>query len=142
MIELLGHLHPLIVHLPIGILLVALWLMWLSRKEKFSGVKPVIPLLLLVGSIAALIASITGYFASISHRYNRSLVNWHMWMGICVLLVSMILYTKEVNAKVEVPKKLLFVGLLLLLIVTAHLGGALAHGLDYLSKPFFKIFGR
>lgn len=62
MIELIGHFHPVIVHLPIGILMVALLLQWLSRKEKYASVKQAIPIVLLWGSIGALVASITGYF--------------------------------------------------------------------------------
>ena len=61
-----------------------------------------------------------------------------MWMSIGVVLLSLILYTKEVNPGVEVSKKLLAIGLLILIIVTAHLGGSLTHGLNYLTKPFLK----
>jgi uncharacterized membrane protein len=141
MIELIGHFHPVIVHLPIGILIVALLLQWLSRKEKYAAVKQAIPIVLLWGSIAALVACITGYFLSESDDYDRSLVNWHMWMGIGVMLVSAILYTKEKNPAVEVPKKLLSLGLLGLLMITGHLGGSLTHGSDYLTKPLLKVLG-
>jgi len=140
MIELLGHFHPVLVHLPIGILMVALLLQWLSSRKKYASIKPAVPIVLLWGSITALIACITGYFLSISDDYDRSLVNWHMWMAIGVLLTSATLYTKEINPAVEVPKKLLSFGLLGLLMVTGHLGGSLTHGSDYLTKPFVKLF--
>lgn len=140
MIELIGHFHPVLVHLPIGILLVALLLQWLSYKPKYEAVKFVIPIILLIGLITAVVSSITGYFLSISDDYDQSLVNWHMWMAIGVVVTSAILYTKEINPKVEVPKKLLSFGLLGLLMATGHLGGSLTHGSDYLSKPFFNIF--
>ena len=140
MIEFFGHFHPVIVHLPIGVLLVALLLQWLATKEKYATVRPVIPVVLLIGSVAAIFTSITGYFLSISDDYDQSLVNWHMWMAIGVVLVSLILYTKEVNPKVEVSKKLLSIGLLILIMLTGHFGGSLTHGSDYLSKPFFKMF--
>lgn len=140
MIEFLGHFHPVIVHLPIGVLLVAILLQWLSGKEKYKGVKQAIAPILLFGSIAAIVACITGYFLSISDDYDQSSVNWHMWMAIGVVLVSSILYTKEVNPKVEVSSKLLSIGLVVLIIVTGHFGGTLTHGSDYLSKPFFKMF--
>lgn len=140
MIELLGHFHPVLVHLPIGILLVALLLQWLSHKPKYKSVDQAVPLLLLLGSISGLISAITGYFLSISDSYNKSLVSWHMWLSIGVVVTSAILYTKEINPKVEVPKKLLSFGLLVLLLATGHLGSSLTHGSDYLSKPFLKIF--
>lgn len=140
MTELIGHLHPLLVHLPIGILIVGLLLQWLSNKKKYLPVKIILPLIFLLGTITALISCITGYFLSISDDYDRSLINWHMWMSIAATVTSAILYTKEKNPAVDVPKKLLSVGLLVLLIVTSHLGGSLTHGTDYLTKPFLKLF--
>lgn len=140
MIEFFGHFHPVLVHLPIGILLVALFLQWIASKEKYSSVKVAIPLVLLLGSTAAIVSGITGYFLSISDDYDQSLVNWHMWMAIGVILVALILYTKEVNPKVEVSKKLLSIGLLILIMLTGHFGGSLTHGSDYLTKPLLKIF--
>jgi uncharacterized membrane protein len=140
MIELLGHFHPVLVHLPIGILMVALLMQWLSNKPKYKAVKQVVPIILLCGTIAALISCITGYLLSISDDYDQSLVNWHMWMAIGVVLTSAVLYSKERNPEIEVPQKLLSFGLLGLLMVTGHLGGSLTHGSDYLTKPFFRIF--
>jgi uncharacterized membrane protein len=140
MIEFLGHFHPVLVHLPIGVLLVAILLLWLSGKEKYKGVRQVVAPILLVGSVAAIVACITGYLLSISDDYDQSLVNWHMWMAIGVVLVSLILYTKEVNPTVEVSTKLLSIVLFILIIITGHFGGTLTHGSDYLSKPLYKMF--
>jgi uncharacterized membrane protein len=140
MTELIGHFHPLIIHLPIGILVVALLLIWLSRREKYGGVRHAIPLLLLCGSAAAIVACITGYLLSLNDKYDRSLVNWHMWMAIGVVLVSLILYSKEVNHNVEVSRKLLSFSLLALIMATGHFGSSLTRGSDYLSKPFLRLF--
>ncbi len=141
MIEFIGHFHPLLVHLPIGILLIGLLLLWLSGKPKYAAVKPAVAIVLLAGCISALLSSITGYFLSISDDYDQSLINWHMWFAIGVLIVSAILYTKEVNPKVEINKKMLAIGLLVMIAVTGHLGGSLTHGSDYLSKPLKQLFG-
>lgn len=140
MTELLGHFHPVIVHLPIGFLIAGLLLQWLSGKAKYAAIKPVVALVILWGMIAAVVACITGYLLSISDDYDRTLVTWHMWVAIGVVLVSAVLYTKEVNPKVEVNKKLLGVALLVLVTITGHLGGSLTHGSDYLTKPFASIF--
>lgn len=140
MIELIGHFHPLLVHLPIGILLVALALQGLSQIEKYKLYKPVIPVILLWGSVSAIAACITGYLLSVSGKYNKSLVNWHMWTAIGLVIASAILYTKEKNPKVEVPKKILSFVLLALVVAASHLGASLTHGADYLTKPFIKKF--
>jgi len=140
MTEFLGHFHPLLVHLPIGFLLIGLLLQFLSSKGKYASLKPAIPIVLLWGTIAALASCITGYLLSISDDYDKDLVSWHMWMGIGVALVSLMLYAKERNPAFAIDKRILSIGLLILVFVTGHLGGSLTHGSDYLSKPLRNIF--
>ncbi len=135
-IEFIGHFHPLLVHLPIGFLFIALILHWMSLKNKYAPLRPAIPVILLFGSAAAFASCITGYLLSICDDYDQSLVSWHMWMGIAVTLVSLILYAKEKNPLFAVNKQLLTIGLFVLLMITGHLGGSLTHGSDYLTKPF------
>lgn len=139
-IEFFGHFHPLLVHLPIGILFVALLLQWLNRNNQFEALAPAIPIILLAGCFMAFASCITGYFLSISDDYDKSLVSWHMWMAIAVTLVSLVLYAKEKNPAFAINKKILSAGLFLLLMVTGHLGGSLTHGSDYLSRPLQEIF--
>jgi len=138
--EFLGHFHPLLVHLPIGILLVALLLQLLARKEKYKAIQVAIPIVLLFGAISALVSCITGYLLSISDDYDKTLVSWHMWMGIATALVSLMLYTKEKNSQFVISKSLLAIGLFILIMITGHLGGSLTHGSDYLTKPLKNIF--
>lgn len=133
--EFIGHFHPLLVHLPIGILLLALLLQWLSRKEKYSQLQAAVPITLLAGSVSALASCITGYLSSISDDYDKDLVSWHMWMGIGVALIALLLYAKEKNKSLQVNKPVLSVSLLILVGITGHLGGSLTHGSDYLTKP-------
>jgi uncharacterized membrane protein/flagellar biosynthesis/type III secretory pathway chaperone len=140
MIEFLGHFHPVLVHLPIGFLLIGLLLQWLSHKKKYASIKPAIAIIFLWGTITAIVTSITGYLLSISDDYDKYLVNWHMWIAISVVIISAVLYTKEVNPKVKVNKKILSIVLLFLIMFTGHLGGSLTHGSDYLTKPFSALF--
>ncbi len=140
MIELIGHFHPLLVHLPIGILLIGLLLQWLSGKPNYTGIQPAVKAIFLVGTITALFSCITGYMLSISDDYDQSLINWHMWFAIGVLLLSAILYTKEANPNVQVNKTVLSLSLLVTIMITGHLGGSLTHGSDYISKPFARLF--
>jgi uncharacterized membrane protein/mono/diheme cytochrome c family protein len=133
MIQFIGHLHPAIVHLPIGILLIALLLIWLSKKEKYNISYEAIKIVLLVGVFSALLSCVTGYILSTEDDYEKPLVVWHMWMGIGVAIASMFLYMKLARKEFDITYKALAVILLLLVIVTGHLGGSLTHGSDYLS---------
>jgi len=139
-LELIGHLHPALVHLPIGILLIALLMQWFARKEKYKALKLAVPVALLCGAITALFSSITGYVLSTTDEYDKTLVTFHMWMGFATTLVSFMLYAKEKNPQFAVNKKLLSIGLLAFVFVTGHLGGSLTHGSDYYTKPIANIF--
>jgi uncharacterized membrane protein len=138
--ELIGHLHPALVHLPIGILLIALLMQWLARKEKYKALKPAVPIVVLCGAVTALFSSITGYVLSTTDEYDKALLTFHMWMGFATTIVSFMLYAKEKNPQFAVNKKLLSTGLLIFVFVTGHLGGSLTHGSDYYTKPLADIF--
>jgi hypothetical protein len=138
--ELIGHLHPALVHLPIGILLIALLMQWLTQKEKYKALKPAIPLTLLCGAVTALLSSITGYVLSTTDEYDKTLITFHMWMGFVTTLFAFMLYAKEKNPQFAINKKLLSTGLLIFVFVTGHLGGSLTHGSDYYTRPLADIF--
>ena len=140
MLTFFGHLHPLLVHLPIGILLVALLLQWLSRKEKYKALRPAVAVALLAGALSALLSCITGYILSTVDEYNDTLVAYHLSSAIVLTVVSFVLWVKEKNPKFEVPKNLLSISLLVLIMITGHLGGSLTHGSDYLTQPLTNLF--
>lgn len=131
--EFIGHLHPALVHLPIGILLVALLLIWLSKKERYNLSPALISLVLLIGAISAVITCVTGYLLSLSGDYEADLLSWHMWMGIGVAFASFLLYIKVVNRQLDISYKILFVAVLILIFITGHLGGQITHGTNFLS---------
>ena len=120
--EFIGHLHPALVHLPIGILLIALFLIWLSGKQQYNISPSVISIVLLIGAVSAAASCITGYILSLSDDYESSQVSWHMWMGIAVAFKSFLLYIKIVNGKLDITRKILSIALLILICVTGHLG--------------------
>jgi uncharacterized membrane protein len=138
--EFFGHFHPLVVHLPIGILLMALLLNLLSRNPRYQAFKTVVPFILLCGMISAIVACISGYLLSISDDYNESIVSWHMWMGISVAVVSVLWYLQERNFRFVRSLKFLSGALFILIMITGHLGGVLTHGSDYLTEPLANIF--
>jgi len=136
MAEFIGHFHVALIHLPIGILLIALLLLWLRKNEKYNISHQVIKTILLIGVLSALLSCITGYILSTTDKYEKPLVDWHMWMGIGVAIVSMFLYMKVARNEFDILYKLLAISTLLLIIITGHLGGSLTHGSDYISFNF------
>jgi len=127
-----GRFHPLLVHLPIGFLLLGITFLWLSRSNKFSVPEIVLKTIWLFGTLAAFASSVTGYLLSLSADYDSNTVNWHMWMGIGVTLISFLLFLNPTVLKRKIVL-ILSVLLAVLITVTGHLGGTLTHGEGYLT---------
>ncbi len=138
--EFIGHLHPVLVHLPIGILLLACLIIWQSRKDKYAHLQPAIHLILLIGMISAIVSCITGYILSGTGDYEEGLVGLHQWMGISVAAISILLYFMRAKTFLRWQSPLSIL-LMLLLFVTGHLGGSLTHGSDYLTEPLKNLSG-
>jgi len=133
--EFIGHLHPVLVHLPIGILLLACLFLILTRNGKNLHLQPAINLVLLLGLISAIVSCITGYILSDSGDYDEELVGLHQWMGISVAVSAIIIYYIRRKAYFRQQQWLLASILVLLVVGTGHLGGSLTHGADYLTMP-------
>ena len=91
MLEFIGHLHPVIVHLPIGILLLGVLMMVYQHYSKVDLRAP-ISLAFLVGSISAVMACIAGWILSNSGEYDALLVQKHQWTGISTAVIGLLVY--------------------------------------------------
>lgn len=136
--QLLGRLHPLIVHLPIGFILLGLLLQWYDRKR--LEYQKVIPLVFLWGAISATLACITGYLQYLGEGYAFDSIKWHLWSGIATALFSFLMYAKlkgleSMNFLSKIPVAALSLVFLILISFTGHQGGSITHGEDYLVAP-------
>lgn len=135
----LGRLHPLVVHLPIGILLLSLVLDLLSRRKGKEHLQSAVTLTLLLGSLSAILACVLGYLLSLSGDYGFRALNNHKVSGIVVAALSTLLYLLATNKykPVQVQYPNLFTVLLCVmggtLAYAGHQGGQLTHGDEYLS---------
>ncbi len=136
MFEFIGRFHPLFVHLPIGILLIAVLFEWLSRKEKFKSLQASILPILLIGSVSAMLSCGTGFLLSQSGEYDSDLVGWHQWMGISLAIISSGYTWIKFEKKFASFHKIISITVLIFLMITGHLGGSLTHGEDYLTAGF------
>ncbi|MGX7689218.1 DUF2231 domain-containing protein [Flectobacillus roseus] len=135
----LGRMHPLVVHLPIGFLVLAAVFDLLTYKSNYAFLKPAVPLILLLGGFSATIACVMGWFLSQTGDYDYLILRNHKYTGISVAAVSFIFYglkSRFLQAIFQLSDKT-FSGLLLaqmcLLSYAGHQGGNLTHGADYLS---------
>lgn len=129
----IGRLHPVLVHLPIGILLLALFLEGLSVRPGYTGMKPAADLALGLGVIFAALSCCTGYILSLSGDYDNGLVNVHQWLAISLTVLSGLLYYLLRGRPMDGVSGGLAAAALVLLFLTGHWGGSLTHGPGYLT---------
>ena len=132
--ELIGRFHPVLVHLPIGILLLAAFFQLLAFKPKYAALHAATSIALFWGMVSAVISCISGYLLSLSGDYDDELVDMHTWFAIATASVSLIAYL--FNRWENEFAKWVVLLMIPLIIITGHLGGSLTHGSGYLTKGF------
>jgi uncharacterized membrane protein len=135
-----GRLHPLIIHFPIALLLVA------ALLEVIGFVKPgaispkIISLIVGIGALGALAAAFTGWiFAEHSRQPSdmRATLFWHRWLGIATAFVALGAWAiarswgDSQHSGRAWTRRLLVVGTAMLVAVASHLGALLVWGADY-----------
>jgi uncharacterized membrane protein len=138
MINFIGRLHPLLVHLPIGILLMVVLFEWLAKKKKNKSLRQPLRILSWIGFVTAFASSITGYLLSQSGDYDADAVSWHQWSAIVLTTFSFVYAWMRTKKKFKELYKFFSFLILFFVIITGHLGGTLTHGEDYLSFNFKK----
>jgi uncharacterized membrane protein len=123
--DILGRLHPLLVHLPIGILLFAAALLLLERFKKtdFGGATG---WALLLGAVSAALSCGAGWLLAQSGEYDADLVFKHQWTGIATAALGFGAYFFKNFRGVLTAAT---VGVMS---VAGHYGGSITHGEDYL----------
>ena len=132
-VPLLGRFHPILVHLPIGFLVFGVLMVFLSR-EKDSGYSKSIQLAFFVGSISAVLASISGFLQYRYEGFSWETVQFHLALGALTTVAGLYLtwdFGKTINWKSFRWKAF---SMLVLLLFTGHLGGNITHGEEYLTE--------
>ena len=130
--ELAGRLHPALVHLPIGFLLL------LALAELAGWLRPAVrppPALrtfaLGASLAAACAAAACGWWLGREGDYEAALLERHRWAGVaCTALTAALLILR----RRPLPYALTFAGCLVALGTAGHLGGTLTHGEGYLWR--------
>lgn len=133
----LGRFHPSVVHLPIGILLVAILLDVIGRAFGLGSATQAVPLTLLIGAWTAIIAALAGLLLANWGGYPTDTLDWHKRLGIATAVLASIGYALRAaptkpSGHPWYPAVASF--LALGLGVGGHLGGTLTHGEGYLTE--------
>lgn len=124
----IGRWHPLVLHFPIVLLLIAIFLGLTGRKIPRN--------LLTVAVISALVTAISGFFLGKEVGSKGDLLFWHQWLGGVLALLAALWYGLEgLQVGKQVYTKIIQIVIVGLIILTGHYGGMITHGQDFLALP-------
>ena len=135
LLDFLGSLHPLIVHLPIGIVLLTIAIDVFMRNKN-NSVQRVITMGWFFSFFSGLLAALFGWFLGDNGYYFESQIDIHKWSGIAFVSICFIIwllryinfrFTKSFNRSVNLTS-------IILLTITGHFGGEMTHGQNYLFE--------
>ncbi|MBO45800.1 MAG: hypothetical protein CMJ96_02795 [Planctomycetes bacterium] len=128
----LGRFHPLLVHLPIGIVL------GLTVVEILGAIRrqqPAPRLWVSLGTLSILLATTSGWFLHQEPSYGEDWVlEWHERLGIAIAAGSILCFWFHVRNQVQRYRRTLYL-LALAILPAGHFGGIMTHGEDFLWEP-------
>jgi len=132
----IGRFHPLFVHLPIGLLLLAGIFEYFARKPRYNKLHQAVVLTLFIGALSAIFSSVSGWLLANRGAYIERSLFLHRWLGIAVAVFATLCWlikTKRLNLSLKA-----FQAFMILMIAgifaTGHYGGNMTHGEDYLLE--------
>ena len=140
--QLVGRLHPLVLHFPIALLLLAAAVEGARCFRSDPRLARLTLLLLALGAVGALAAACTGWiFARESHPEPalRAILLWHRWLGVATAGLAVFTWlaahrwADDSRPKFRWIPRLLTWLTVVILTIAAHLGALVVWGADYFS---------
>lgn len=134
----LGRFHVLLLHLPIGILLLAVIMEVASRTAaRFQHLAPALNVTWGVGAASAVATAVLGYLHASEGGFDGAAVDAHRIAGTSLAMLAVVVYALRAHAAALYAKAwaACSVAIVAALVVTGHFGGNLTHGADYLAMP-------
>jgi uncharacterized membrane protein len=140
----LGRFHPLLVHLPIGGIVLLGILELLAKFTRFRDAAQSNPLILSLVAAASITAAFLGLMLSQSGGYDPQLLPLHKWAGLAVAAGCAVTWLLN---RVGGPRayRLSLLATFAALVIASHLGASMTHGRDFLTQfapgPLRALFG-
>lgn len=135
----LGRMHPMVLHFPIVILLLAMLLEFFRFKDAYAKEKlyhDFTSWLLLSGTLFSAVTVIMGLFLSKEEAYSGSTLQWHKWTGVSIVLITTLIYYCRNSAWYKLPLARAGAVLTIFFVILAgHYGAALTHGDNFVLEP-------
>lgn len=141
LIGVFGRFHPVLNHLPIGLLIGLLAIEIVATAIASPLPRRVITGLVWITAISAVVSAISGYVLSQESQYVGETVVTHMRLGFAIAGLSVVLAVVHLRASegtrgtALTAYRALLVLAVVLLFPAGHLGGTITHGEGFLTGP-------
>ncbi|WP_149273109.1 DUF1549 domain-containing protein [Pareuzebyella sediminis] len=137
--QFLGRLHPLLVHFPIGLLVVAFFMEMLTLGGRRQGLREGIRWMVYLGTISAILSALLGWLLRTQDEYSGNLVDNHQYVGIAtavLAIITVLLLQRTLKGKLSDFRgyRAALTITVVLLTIAGHLGANLTHGEDFLTS--------
>ena len=137
-----GRLHTLLLHFPIVLLLLAMFMEFFrfqANLEENKTYLQITQLLILVGALSSGITVMMGIFLAKEPGYGGGDLYWHRWLGVgTYLFASLIYWIRSRSWYQGTWAKCMSISMALMLALVGHFGGNLTHGGNFVLEPLMK----
>jgi uncharacterized membrane protein len=143
-LQAVGRMHPLLLHFPIVILLLAMVMEAFRFNQANSAnqsagadfYRNFLTNLLLIGTLSAGVTVIMGLFLAKEDGYTGQLLGRHKWSGVMIFFTACLIYWSRNKTWYSAPMaRVSAVTTILFLFIAGHYGAALTHGDNFIFAP-------
>lgn len=134
-----GRMHPILLHFPIVILILAMLLEFFRFRPEFENdnlYQQFTTTLLLVGALFSAVTVIMGLLLSHEPGYTSSNLQWHKWFGVFVTFIASFIYWfRDKESYNLTSARTGSIVLVLFVVLAGHWGADITHGDNFVLAP-------
>lgn len=138
--QFLGRLHPMMVHFPVALLVVAFIVEFFVGANRKVGLRQGIHIMLTGGALSAVLSVALGLMLAETEAYSGDLLTWHKWTGLATAVLAVVVallhrsMLRRDQPTASGAYRTLLITTVLGVSVAGHLGASMTHGETFLTE--------
>jgi uncharacterized membrane protein len=135
-----GRMHPMVMHFPIALLFVGIFLEWLRTKKKFQhpAIEEITEFVFCFFALGAAFTALFGLFLFKEGSYSGDEASLHKWTGAAVSILAMPVLRLMAKPTARYYYFGTLAACMVCLIVAGHAGSSVTHGQGFVTEPIRK----